>query len=66
MSSVTGQAHGQRRFQSLGEVGRREHGDDALGALRAASRSMLFTRACAYGLRTTTIETVPGSAMLST
>ena len=65
MSSVTGQAHGIAAFQSSCRSAA-ENAATTPSAFRAASRSMLFTRACAYGLRTTTMLTVPAGAMLST
>ena len=65
MSSVTGQAHGIAAFQSSCRSAA-ENAATTPSAFRAASRSTLFTRACAYGLRTTTMLTVPVGAMLST
>ena len=54
-----------RRLPVVAQVGAGEDRDDALGAF-AAAVSIDVIRACAYGLRTTAITTVPGRSMLST
>ena len=65
MSSVTGQAHGIGPAQSSARSAPLKTATTP-SAARAASRLSFAIRACGYGLRTTVIESVPGSVRLST
>src|SRR5262245_22268753 len=65
MSSVTGQAMGSGAVQSSASSAP-ENAATTPSAARAFVRSTPRMRACAYGLRTTAIQTMPGIVMSST
>ncbi len=65
MSSVTGHAQGSEPCQSSASSAPSNTATTP-SAARAASVDTRVMCACAYGLRTTAMWTVPGGAMLST
>src|SRR5439155_26527736 len=65
MSSVTGQAHGSPAGMSSVRS-TPENAATTPSACRAFAVSTLVIRACAYGLRTSAIQTIPGRVRSST